>query len=193
MSSARIGVPPASVWQWSDAHWLTSLRSRGDHDNSTQPEPPPSALPMAMNSARHRSNEPKSRASASWRGCIRFALITETFEEMLMKDHRIHGDKFFALEAIHQKAGSVGIIEFGELLPNKVQPLHSAAIVVFVVADDQPLEHSFDSRRIASERLHVVRHQYLSSAAGRGVIVMLSNRVTLSELVQSAVRPGKER
>src|SRR5215467_11987802 len=34
MSSARIGVPPASVWQWSEAHWLTSLRSRGDHDRA---------------------------------------------------------------------------------------------------------------------------------------------------------------
>ena len=55
MSSARIGVPPAKVWQWSEAHWLTSLRSRGYHDSSTQPEPPPSALPMATNSDRQRS------------------------------------------------------------------------------------------------------------------------------------------
>jgi hypothetical protein len=55
MSSARTGVPPASVWQWSAAHWFTNLRSRGDHDSRTQPEPPPSALPIATNSERQRS------------------------------------------------------------------------------------------------------------------------------------------
>jgi 1-deoxy-D-xylulose 5-phosphate reductoisomerase len=45
------------------------------------------------------------------KGYIGFALIPETIEEMLMKDHRVHGDEFFALEAVDQEAGSAGIIE----------------------------------------------------------------------------------
>ena len=65
MSSARIGTPPASAWVWSAAHWLTSVPSRGWNTSSTQPEPPPSALPMAMNSSRQRSTLPKLASSAS--------------------------------------------------------------------------------------------------------------------------------
>src|SRR6266478_1933130 len=62
-------------------------------------------------------------------GSIRLALITEAIEEMLMEDHRIHGDKFFTLEAVDQEGRRVGIIKFGELLSDKIQPLHRAAIV----------------------------------------------------------------
>src|SRR5258706_15753099 len=82
-------------------------------------------------------------------GYIGFALIPDAIEEMLMKNHRVHRDEFFALEAVDQEAGSVGIIELGELLADEIEPLHGAAIVVFVVADNQPLGHSLDSGRIA--------------------------------------------
>jgi hypothetical protein len=61
----QIGCPPASVVVWSAAHWSTSLPSRGDQVSRTQPEPPPSALPIAVNSARQRSKLPKSWARAS--------------------------------------------------------------------------------------------------------------------------------
>ena len=53
MSSASIGVPPARLWVWSAAQTLISVPSRGERVSTTQPEPPPSALPMATNSARH--------------------------------------------------------------------------------------------------------------------------------------------
>ena len=33
MSSARIGVPPASVWQWSDGPLIDEFAVRGDHDS----------------------------------------------------------------------------------------------------------------------------------------------------------------
>jgi hypothetical protein len=39
--------------------------SRGTYVSSTQPDPPPSAYPIALNSARQRSIEPKSRARIS--------------------------------------------------------------------------------------------------------------------------------
>ena len=65
MSSASIGVPPARLCVWSAAQTLTSVPSRGERVSTTQPEPPPSALPMATNSARQLASEPKSRAIAS--------------------------------------------------------------------------------------------------------------------------------
>src|SRR5258708_14317728 len=49
-------------------------------------------------------------------GYVRFALITEAIEEILMKNHRVHGAKFFALESIVQKPGCVAITEFAKLL-----------------------------------------------------------------------------
>src|SRR5439155_25057356 len=72
-------------------------------------------------------------------GYIRLALITEAIEEMLMEDHRVHGDEFFALEAVDQEAWRVCIIKFSELFSNEIQPLHRAAIVVFVMTDNHPL------------------------------------------------------
>ena len=68
ISSTKTGRPPASVVVWSAAHWLTSRLSRGEYARITQPEPPPSALPIAANSDRQRSILPKSRAMASANG-----------------------------------------------------------------------------------------------------------------------------
>jgi hypothetical protein len=44
---------------------MTRLPSRGRKVSSTQPEPPPRALPIATNSERHRSTLPKLASSAS--------------------------------------------------------------------------------------------------------------------------------
>src|SRR5215831_5314358 len=55
----------AKVVVWSAAQALSNRLLRGSQVSSTQPEPPPSALPIATNCARHHSKEPKSRARAS--------------------------------------------------------------------------------------------------------------------------------
>src|SRR5262249_61922762 len=39
------------------------------------------------------------------------------------------------------------------------------AVVVLVVADDQPLGHAFDLGRVAGQRLYLVRHQRSSDHA----------------------------
>jgi len=44
------------------------------------------------------------------------------------------------------------------LLGNEVEALHSAAVVVLVVADDQLLGHALDVLRIAAEGFHRIRH-----------------------------------
>src|SRR6266540_3464844 len=168
MSSARIGVPPANVWQWSDAHWLTSLRSRGDHESSTHPEPPPSALPIATNSDRQRSNDPKSRQRVAQRR-TRFALVAEAVEEQLVQDHRVHRDELLAFESVDEKAGGLRVIELGELLVDQIEAFHRPAVIILVVADDQPLGHAFDLGRVAGQRLYSVRH-HRSSDHGRALI-----------------------
>ena len=43
MSSARIGVPPASVIMWSAAHWFTRQWSRWLQVSNTQQPPAPAA------------------------------------------------------------------------------------------------------------------------------------------------------
>jgi hypothetical protein len=88
----------------------------------------------------------------------RLARRAEPVEEELMKDHRVHRDELLALEPVDDKSRSAREIELGELLLDEVEALHRAAIVVLVVADDRPLGHALDSRRIAAERLRAVGH-----------------------------------
>src|SRR3954449_9413426 len=153
MSSARIGRPPASVWAWSEAHWFTSFPSRGEWLSRTHPEPPASALPMTTNSARQRSTLPKSRARASRRAGL--ARLAEILKEQLVQDHRVRGDELFPLEAVEDEGRRGGEVEAGEPLLDQGQPLHGPAVVVLVVADDQPLGHALDVLRVAGERSHV--------------------------------------
>src|SRR3954447_19527496 len=155
MSSARIGRPPASVWAWSEAHWFTSLPSRAEWLSSTHPEPPASALPIATNSARQRSRLPKSREILP-QGRAGLARFAEVPEEQLVQDHRVRGDELLALEAVEDEGRRGGEVEPGEPLLEQVQPLHGAAVVVLVVADDQPLGHALDVLRVAGEGLHGV-------------------------------------
>ena len=88
----------------------------------------------------------------------RLALLTEAVEEHLVQDHRVHRDELLALEPVHDEAGRGGEVEPGQLLLDQVQALHRAAVIVLVVADDQPLGHALDPGRVAGERLHLVRH-----------------------------------
>src|SRR5262245_15192738 len=122
-------------------------------------------------------------------GGARLALVPEPVEEQLMQDHRIHGDELLALEAVDEKAGGGRVIEPGELLVNQVKAFDRPAIIVLVVADDQPLGHALDLGRIAGEGLHSVRHQRTSDH-GRAVISSRSKRVTLSSSVHSPMRPS---
>src|SRR5262249_19631208 len=104
-------------------------------------------------------------------------------------DHGVHCDELLALEPVDQEVGRTCVIEFGKLVLDAVETLHRAAIVVLVVADDEPFRHSLDPRRIAAQRLYLIRHQR-HSVGGRARISIWSNRVTLSSWAQSATRPS---
>jgi hypothetical protein len=98
----------------------------------------------------------------------RLALFAETVEEQLVEDHRVHRDQLLALKTVHEEAGRGGVVQSGELLIDHVEALYRAAIVVLVMADDQPLRHAVDARRITGKRLHTVAHlgaSVLSSGA----------------------------
>ena len=57
----------------------------------------------------------------------RLALLAKAIEEQLVQDHRVHGDKLLALEAVDQKTGGLGVVELGELLIDEIEALHRAA------------------------------------------------------------------
>ena len=88
---------------------VVRVPSRGEQVSSTQPEPPPSALPMATNSARHLATEPKSRAiaSASAPVGIAIAALAQPVEVDLVQQRRVGGDQLLALQPVQSKAGGV--------------------------------------------------------------------------------------
>src|SRR5262245_13054171 len=79
----------------------------------------------------------------------RRALFAKAVEEELVEDHRVGGNKLLALEAVDEEIGCRIKLDVSQLLGNEVEALHSAAVVVLVVADDQLLGHALDVLRIA--------------------------------------------
>ena len=84
--------------------------------------------------------------------------------------------------------GALGEVELGQLFRDGVEPLNRAAVIVLVMADDQPLRHAVDRGRLAGERLYFIGH-LCSSGQSSGVIAIVSKWVTLSALVHSATLP----
>jgi hypothetical protein len=93
----------------------------------------------------------------------RLAFLAKAVEEQLVQDHRVHRDELFALEPVDEEVGCLVVVEPGQLLLDEVEALHGAAVVVFVVADDQPLRHALDAGWIARQRFHGIRHRYFPS------------------------------
>src|SRR5439155_2787045 len=100
------------------------------------------------------------QACPKGRSCL--ALLAQAVEEQLMEDHRVHRDELLALEPVDQESRSARGVEPGELLLDQIEALHRPAIVVLIVADDQPFRHSADPARIAGEGLHLEGHRWLS-------------------------------
>ena len=85
---------------------------------------------------------------------FRIALIAQPVKEQLVQDHRIHRDQLFALKSVDQETGGFVEFELLELFGDKVEALNCAAIIVLLMADDEPLRHAFDPSRIAGQRFH---------------------------------------
>jgi hypothetical protein len=75
-----------------------------------------------------------------------------------VQDHGVRRDELLALEPVDQEAGRGRGIEPGQLLLDKIEALHGAAIVVLVVADDEPLRHAAHAARIARQRFRLTGH-----------------------------------
>src|SRR6516165_5065408 len=91
----------------------------------------------------------------------RIALIAQPVKEQLVQDHRIHRNQLFALKSVDQETGCFIEFELRDLFVNKVEALNCAAIIVLVMADDEPLRHAFDPSRVAGQWFHRVRHGQL--------------------------------
>src|SRR5262245_16213965 len=108
------------------------------------------------------SEIPSERVAEVW---TRFALLAEPVEEQFVQDHRIHRDELLTLEAVDDKAGGPRVIELGELFLDQIEAFDRPAVIVLVVADDQPLGHALDPGRVTRQRLELVGHERSSGHA----------------------------
>jgi hypothetical protein len=86
------------------------------------------------------------------------ARLAQPVEEQLMQDHGVGRYELLALEPVDQEAGRGRGIEPGQLLLDEVEALHGAAVVVLVVAHDEPLRHAAHAARIARQRFRLKGH-----------------------------------
>ena len=167
---------------WSAAHWLTSRWSRWLQVSITQPEPPPSALPMPANSARQRASLPKSRSIADASAAPGRLGCAEAGEVDLVQDHRVPGDQLLALEAVERKAGRRGRGRARRARRDRAEALHRAGIVVVVVAGEQLFRQTGDG-------LGIERH-------GRGLgakAAPVGSAAGWRRLQSPGPRPGRRR
>jgi len=93
-----------------------------------------------------------------------FHLITKAIEKQLVQDHQVGGNELLALEAVNREVWRRIEVEACQPLSNQVEALHSAAIIVLVVADDELLGHTLDAPWIAPDRTRVASwHKLLAS------------------------------
>src|SRR5207247_263595 len=122
----------------------------------------------------------------------RFALIPEPVEEQLMQDRRVHRDELLALETVDEKAGGLRVIEFGELFLYQVETLDRPAVIIVVMADNQPLGHALDLGRVARQRLELVGHERSSGQTEALTSIEIARSAVVRPLMRSL--PGdKER
>ena len=175
---------------WSIAHWLTSLRSRGDQVSSTQPEPPPCGFAHRREFGAPAIDAAEIAGQRVAQLALGRALLAERGEKEFVQDHRIARDQLLALETVDHEAGRCCEIELGELCGDCIETVDRAAVIVLVMADDELLRHSLDPRWVTGKLLNRIGHgssllNYLS-----GMIAIVSKWVTLSALVHSATLPA---
>src|SRR5262249_26793010 len=121
----------------------------------------------------------------------RFASLAETIEKQFVQDHRVHRDELLALEAVDEKAGGPRVIELGELFLDQIEAFDRPAVIILVVADDQPFGHALDPGRVARQRLELVNNQR-SSYRPRALTSMAIVRSAIARLLMKSPPRDKE-
>src|SRR5437899_6917270 len=140
-----------------------SRRTRGTYTSNTHPEPPAKPVAIATNSLRQRSTDPKSRVSA-W---VIISVGLPSPNAMLAKYSSwrsvelsaISSSRFQAVDHITRRIVEV---ERLELLRDCVQPPESPAVVIFVVALDEPQRQTIEQPRTSVDRCQLVSHVHSS-------------------------------
>jgi len=78
-----------------------------------------------------------------------------------MQEHRIDRDQLLAFQPVEAKSGSGSRIESGQFATKCVQPADGPAIVVLVVAGDQPGGEAIQPGRLERDGTGVERHRAL--------------------------------
>jgi hypothetical protein len=124
-----------------------SLPSRGDQVSST-------ARTAALRLAHCRefglpaTEAPEIAGERLAQLAFRRALVTKRGKEHLVQDHRVARDKLLALETVEHETRRFCEIKLGELRRDRIEAIDRAAIIIFVMTDEQLLRHSLDPRRI---------------------------------------------
>ncbi|MNV41282.1 hypothetical protein D3C71_1329140 [compost metagenome] len=86
------------------------------------------------------------------------ATAAQAAKVQFVQQHRIAGDQLLALESVDDKAGRGGKVQPRELRPDGVEPRHRTAIVILVVAAQQPFGQAWQRGRVKGKGLGACLH-----------------------------------
>ncbi len=133
---------------------------RSDQTSSVHPDPPAWALAQAVNSARQRSDRPEVALYGRRQSCGRIAAgPAQSVEVDFMEDDGARRNELLALEAVHVEDRRRRPVKVLQPLVDGVQATESAAVVVLVVAREEPLREALEPRRLEQERCDRVGHR----------------------------------
>jgi hypothetical protein len=78
----------------------------------------------------------------------RTGATTEPVEIYLMQDHRVRSDQLFTLQAVDHEVRRFGEIELGQLRADRVEALHGANVVIFIMAHENLFRDALDRLRV---------------------------------------------
>src|SRR6185437_9985638 len=81
-------------------------------------------------------------------GGVAATALAEPVEIQFMQDHRVHRDELLALQPVDLEDRRRRPIETGEALADRVQAPDGAAVVVLVMAEEQPVREALQPMRL---------------------------------------------
>src|SRR5439155_5310115 len=101
------------------------------------------------------------------------------------QDNRDDREEILTQKAVDEKAGSLRLIKHGELFLDQIEEFDRPAVIIVVVADNQPLGHPLDLGRVARQRLELVGHERSSGQAKAQTSIEIARSAVVRPLMRS--------